>query len=143
MIFGSEPSWILNDAKVEYLLYCGAVDVIANAFAIFSSTSVRFFEYFCKTVINPSIITSCEASLRSKDVSNEREVVRSSSVLIGGILVTPRNFPRRSIPSSMSSLMFTNIVSGKRDQIPVLVKCTSPERCESATSFGQVLTTRC
>src|SRR5574341_1889132 len=91
----SIPSGILKERSVACLLYCGAVDVPANALAIFSSISDRFFEYFCKTGSNPSIITSCDASLNNNEVSKEREVVRSSKVLAGGSLVTPRNLPRR------------------------------------------------
>ena len=106
---------------MPFLLYRGAVDVAANALVIFSSISLRFFEYFCKIVTNPSIITSCDASLNNNEVSSAIDVASSSNVFIGGTLVTPRNFPLRSMPSSKSSLMFTNIVSGKSDHIPVFV----------------------
>ena len=68
---------------------------------------------------------------------------RSFSVLTDGILRTLRDFPLRSMPSSINAFTFMNIVSGKIDQNQRLVMWRSPERCASAISFGRVLVRRC
>src|SRR5487761_1995724 len=112
---------ILNEASVPFFPYLGPVDIFAKQFASFSSTSGKFLEYFCNMVTNPSITTSCDASFMRRHVSIDKEVKRSSSELGDDVLVTPKNFPLKSTPSSISSLMFTNIVSGRSDHSPAFV----------------------
>src|SRR5574337_55327 len=120
-IFGSVPIEILNEASVPFFPYFGPADIFAKQLASFSSISDKFLEYFCNTVVNPSITTSCDASFMRRDVNNDNEVKRSSSELGDDVLVTPKNLPLKSTPSSISSLMFTNIVSGKSDHSPAFV----------------------
>src|SRR5574340_1151685 len=114
-VFGSVAIGILNDARVSFFPYLEVTDILAKEFAIFSSISEIFFEYFSNKPTRPSIITSWDASLTRSDTARERDVDSVSSQFGGGILVTTKNLTRRSIPSSTSSLMLTNIVSGKSD----------------------------
>ena len=62
------------------------------------------------------------------EMTTDSEVARLSKFLIGGTLVTPRNFPPRFMPSSIISLTLIEMVSGKIDHKPGFVMCRSPER---------------
>ena len=98
--------------------YCDVVEDIEKASVSFCSKSERFLAYFVNNCGSPSIITSWDASFDIKEIIIDKADVRFSKVFIDGILVTPRAFPRKSIPSSISSFRLTKIVSGSRDHIP-------------------------
>ncbi len=131
------------ETLVLSLLYFEAVDAVAKAPVSLCSSSGRAFECFVNNDTSPSSTTSCEASFESREIAMDNEFVISQSCFDAGILDTLRCFPPTSIPSSISSLMFTNIVSGIIDQTPGLDICKSPERCASATSLGKILVRRC
>ena len=94
---------------------------MAKEFVSFCSNSDRFLECLDNKGASPSITTSWEASLEIREIIIDSDEVKLSRFLTEGILVTPRAFPLRSIPSSISSFKLIKIVSGKRDHTPGLV----------------------
>ena len=99
-------------------MYFEEVDAVANASINFRSNSEEFLEYFDNNCVRPSITISCDASFEISEIKIDNADVKSSRFLMEEIRETSKSFPPRSIPSSISSLMFTNRVSGSRDQIP-------------------------
>ena len=118
IIFVSVPNCNLIEILVLVLLYFEVVDAVANALVSFCSRSGRDFEYFVNKETNPSSTISFEASFERRAITIDNELVTSSSCFDADILDTSRYFPPRSIPFSIRSLTFTNIVSGIIDQIP-------------------------
>ena len=96
-----------------------------------------FFENFPSTVAKSSTTTSCDDSFDNRLKIIGSVFPKSSSVFGAGVLVTPGHLPLSSIPSSINSFRFRNIVSGISDHNPRFDMCNSPERCESAISLGR------
>ncbi len=119
------------------------MEAVENASVSFCSNSGMFFACFVNNGISPSRTISCEASLESNEMIIDKEDVTSSSVFDDVILDTSRYFPPRITPSSINSFTLTNIVSGIIDHIPGFEICISPERWESATSFGNTFVSKC
>ncbi len=84
-------------------MYLEETDEVANAPTSFPQVRLCFLSCFEQICTKPSMITSLDASLEARDIIMDKDDMRLSSVLIVAILVTPRNFPLRSIPSSISS----------------------------------------
>ena len=104
--------------------------------------SFRFFEIFPSTVGSSSITTSCDASLAIKERIIGSNTDKSSRVLGCGTRDTLRDLPPSCNPSSISSLRLRKTTSGMSDHIPGFVMCKSPDKCESATSFGRLFVSK-
>src|SRR5919109_4674901 len=86
-----------------------------------------------------SSTTSLEVSLLRTEINMGKSVVISSSVWIGLILETFKYFPLKFKPFSMIFLVSINTVSGIRFQRPVLEIFSSPAKCISVMSLGNIL----
>ena len=121
--------------------YEGAADEAVKTLAKREAMSSGSFMFLSSGDTIPSITTSAEDSLERRETNAGSAAIASSEPLIAGILVTLRDRPFRSRPSS-SSDRSRNTVSGSRPQTPALEMLISPARCMSAMSFGSVLNTR-